>query len=94
MYNNSTNPKKSPWIFNFWDVSLHILDQHNYPVVQYNEQFGLLKSLLSSDSDYFSHAIFIFVTGFGKTGLIAGLVKIDFFPEKASTKFKYCLRKI
>ena len=27
-------------------------------------------------------------------GLIAGLVKIDFFPEKASTKFKYCLRKI
>ena len=34
------------------------------------------------------------VTGFGKTGLIAGLVKIDFFPEKASTKFKYCLRKI
>ena len=36
----------------------------------------------------------IFVTGFGKTGLIAGLVKIDFFPEKASTKFKYCLRKI
>ena len=38
--------------------------------------------------------MFIFVTGFGKTGLIAGLVKIDFFLEKASTKFKYCLRKI
>ena len=36
----------------------------------------------------------IYVTGFGITGLIAGLVKIDFFPEKASTKFKYCLRKI
>ena len=25
------------------------------------------------------------VTGFGKTGLIAGLVKIDFFPEKSSS---------
>ena len=38
---------------------------------------------------------FMYVTGFGKTGVIAGLVKIDFFfPEKASTKFKYCLRKI
>ena len=36
----------------------------------------------------------IYVTGFGKTGLIAGLVKVDLFPEKASTKFKYCLRKI
>ena len=24
---------------------------------------------------------YIYVTGFGKTGLIAGLVKIDFFPE-------------
>ena len=36
----------------------------------------------------------LYVTGFGKTGLIAGLVKIDFFAEKASTKFKYCLRKI
>ena len=35
-----------------------------------------------------------YVTGFGKNDLIAGLVKIDFFPEKASTKFKYCLRKI
>ena len=35
-----------------------------------------------------------YVTGFGKTSLIAGLVKIDFIPEKASTKFKYCLRKI
>ena len=36
----------------------------------------------------------VYVTGFGKNGLIAGLVKIDFFPEKASTKFKYCLRKM
>ena len=37
----------------------------------------------------------MYVTGFGINGLIAGLVKIDFFfPEKASTKFKYCLRKI
>ena len=35
-----------------------------------------------------------YVTGFRKTGLIAGLVKIDFFPEKVSTKFKYCLHKI
>ena len=35
-----------------------------------------------------------FGTGFGKTGLIAGYVKIDFILEKASTKFKYCLRKI
>ena len=34
------------------------------------------------------------VTGFGENGLIAGLVKIDFFPEKASTKFKSCLLKI
>ena len=29
-----------------------------------------------------------------KNGLIAGLAKIDFFPGKAFTKFKYCLRKI
>ena len=36
----------------------------------------------------------IIVTGFGKNGLIADLVKIDFIPEKASTKFNYCLRKI
>ena len=36
----------------------------------------------------------IYVTGFGINGLIAGLVKIDFFPEKASTKFQYCLREI
>ena len=28
-----------------------------------------------------------------KNGLIAGLAKIDFFPEKAFTKFKYCLPK-
>ena len=34
------------------------------------------------------------MTGFGKTGLVAGYVKIDFILEKASTKFKYCLRKI
>ena len=38
--------------------------------------------------------VYIYVTGFGKTGLIAGYVKIDFILEKASTKFKYCLRKI
>ena len=36
----------------------------------------------------------LFVTGSRKNGLIAGLAKIDFIPEKASTKFKYCLRKI
>ena len=29
-----------------------------------------------------------------ENGLIAGLAKIDFFPEKPFTKFKYCLRKI
>ena len=33
----------------------------------------------------------VYVTGFGKTG---GYVKIDFILEKASTEFKYCLRKI
>ena len=33
----------------------------------------------------------LYVTGFRKTGLIAGLVKIDFILEKASTKFKYIL---
>ena len=36
----------------------------------------------------------IYVTLLRKNGLIAGLAKIDFFLEKASTKFKYCLRKI
>ena len=36
------------------------------------------------------HAI-IYVTGLRKNGLIAGLAKINFFPEKASTKLKYCL---
>ena len=36
----------------------------------------------------------IYVTGLRKNGLIAGLAKIDFFPEMAFTKFKYCLRKI
>ena len=34
------------------------------------------------------------MTELRKNGLIAGLAKIDLFPEKASTKFKYCLRKI
>ena len=36
----------------------------------------------------------VYVTGLRNNGLIAGLAKIDIFPEKASTKFKYCLRKI
>ena len=36
----------------------------------------------------------IYVTEFGKNGLIAGYVKIDFILEKASTKLKYCLSKI
>ena len=36
----------------------------------------------------------VYVTELGENGLIAGLIKTDFFPEKASTKFKYCLRKI
>ena len=34
----------------------------------------------------------LFVTGSRKNG--AGLAKINFIPKKASTKFKYCLRKI
>ena len=29
--------------YNFLDVFLIFLDQHNYPPVQYNEHFGLLK---------------------------------------------------
>ena len=36
----------------------------------------------------------IYVTVLRKNGLIAGLAKIDFFPEMASTKLKYCLSKI
>ena len=32
---------------------------------------------------------FPYVTGLGGNSLIAGLIKTDFFPEKASTKFKY-----
>ena len=35
-----------------------------------------------------------YVTGFGIIGLIADLVKIEFLPEKASTKLKYGMRKI
>ena len=35
-----------------------------------------------------------YVTGLRKNGLIAGLAKIDFFPEMASTKLRYCLSKI
>ena len=30
----------------------------------------------------------LYVTGLWNNGLIAGLAEIDFFPEKASTKFK------
>ena len=36
----------------------------------------------------------IYVTVLRKNGLIAGLAKIDFFPEMASTKLRYCLSKI
>ena len=36
----------------------------------------------------------IYVTGLSKNSLIAGLTKIDFFPEMASTKSRYCLSKI
>ena len=36
----------------------------------------------------------VYVTGLGKNDLIAGLVKTDFFPEKTSNKFQYCLCKI
>ena len=35
-----------------------------------------------------------YVTGLRKNGLFAGLATIDFFTEKAFTKFKYCLCKI
>ena len=35
-----------------------------------------------------------YVTVLRKNGLITGLVKIDFFPEMASTKLRYCLSKI
>ena len=35
-----------------------------------------------------------YVTGLRKNGLIAGLAKIDFFSELASTKLRYCLSKI
>ena len=35
-----------------------------------------------------------YVTVLRKNGLIAGLAKIDFFPEMASTKLRYCLSKI
>ena len=33
-------------------------------------------------SKFSKHASIIYVTGYGKTGLIAGLVKIDFFSRK------------
>ena len=56
--------------------------------------FEKVSRLLKYDSNFIFVHKHIYVTGFGKTGLIAGLVKIDFFPEKASTKFKVCLRKI
>ena len=35
----------------------------------------------------------LYVTVLRKNGLIAGLAKIDFFPEMASTKLRYCLSK-
>ena len=35
-----------------------------------------------------------YVTILRKNGLIAGLAKIDFFPEMASTKLRFCLSKI
>ena len=40
------------------------------------------------------HRKCVYVTVLRKNGLIAGLAKIDFFPEKASTKLSYCLSKI
>ena len=36
----------------------------------------------------------VYVTVLRKNGLIAGLAKIDFFPEMAYTKLRYCLSKI
>ena len=41
-----------------------------------------------------SHVYILYVTVLKKNGLIAGLAKIDFFPEMASTKLRYCLSKI
>ena len=41
-----------------------------------------------------SHVHILYVTVLRKNGLIAGLAKIDFFPEMASTKLRYCLSKI
>ena len=51
---------------------------------------------VAHDSDHEGNTdiLYIYVTIFWKIGLIAGLAKIDFFPEKAFTKFKYCLCKI
>ena len=36
---------------------------------------------------------YTYVTVLRNNGLIAGLAKIDVFPEKASTKLSYCLSK-
>ena len=41
-----------------------------------------------------SNYLYIYVTVLRKNGLIAGLAKIDIFPEMASTKLRYCLSKI
>ena len=44
--------------------------------------------------DIYKYCICKYVTVLRKNGLIAGLAKIDFFPEMASTKLRYCLSKI
>ena len=46
-------------IINSLQLSGCLLNQHNYLVVQYNEQFRLLKLMFSCDSANFLHAIFI-----------------------------------
>ena len=38
--------------------------------------------------------IYVCVTRLGKNSLIADWVKIEFFPEMVSTKFKYFMHKI
>ena len=42
----------------------------------------------------YDYGVMITVICGQKNGLIAGLAKIDFFPEMASTKLWYCPSKI
>ena len=56
----------------------------NYPPPNKNLIDGSVEFIVS---------VLPYVTVLRKNGLIAGLVKIDFFPEMASTKLRYCLSK-